>query len=34
MPLQFLDQKHLISIATGETIWRVNVDTVEAPAAA
>jgi hypothetical protein len=29
MPLQFLDQKHPVRIATGETIWRVNINTVE-----
>ena len=29
MPLQFLDQKHLIRIATGETIGRVNIHAVE-----
>ena len=29
MPLQFLDQKHLIRVATGEAIRRVNIDPIE-----
>jgi hypothetical protein len=29
MSLQFLDKKHLIGVATGEAIRRVNIDSVE-----